>query len=119
MLKIPPPPTVPALAHERELLLGEAEFCRAAATAGVPAPEVVGSVAAPTAGHLLLTHIPGTAAWGTLGDDHAARVHASVAPDLLSALDEPAAWRPPVCRACRPVGTPTGAPAGGGGCTCR
>ncbi|MFE9997193.1 phosphotransferase family protein [Streptomyces avermitilis] len=106
VLKSPPPPTVPALGHERELLAGEAEFCRAAATAGVPAPEVVGSVAAPTAGHLLLTHIPGTVAWGALGDDHAPRVRASVAPELLSALDEPAAWRPPVCRACRPVGTP-------------
>ncbi|MFJ8504056.1 phosphotransferase family protein [Streptomyces avermitilis] len=67
VLKIPPPPTVPGLAHERELLVGEAEFCRAAATAGAPAPEVVGPAAAPTGGHLLLTHCPGTAAWGDLG----------------------------------------------------
>ncbi|MEU2587507.1 hypothetical protein ABZ612_32275 [Streptomyces avermitilis] len=41
--KFPPPPTVPGLAHERGLLVGEAECCRAAATAGVPAPEAAGS----------------------------------------------------------------------------
>lgn len=38
MLKIPPPPTVPGMSHERELLVSEAEFYRAAATVDVPAP---------------------------------------------------------------------------------
>ncbi|BBC38829.1 hypothetical protein SGFS_101230 [Streptomyces graminofaciens] len=57
VVKIPPPPTTPGLAHERALLTAEAEFCRAAATVGVPAPEVV--AAASTGRHLLLTHCPG------------------------------------------------------------
>ncbi|TQE32262.1 aminoglycoside phosphotransferase family protein [Streptomyces ipomoeae] len=64
VLKIPPPSTVPGLAYERELLGAEAEFCRAAATVGVPAPRVVSAAldeTAPTGRHLLLTHCPGTA----------------------------------------------------------
>ncbi|MGW0706279.1 phosphotransferase family protein [Streptomyces sp. NPDC002643] len=68
VLKIPPPVTTPGLAHERELLGAEAEFCRAAQTVGVPAPQVVGVAIddnAPTGRHLLLTHCPGTA-WEAL-----------------------------------------------------
>lgn len=34
-------PTAPGLSYESRLLLGEAEFCRGAAEAGVPAPRVV------------------------------------------------------------------------------
>ncbi|MCC9711045.1 aminoglycoside phosphotransferase family protein [Streptomyces sp. MNU76] len=63
VLKVPPPPTTPGLAHERELLAAEAEFCRAAATVDVPAPRVVGAAfdeSAPAGRHLLLTHCPGT-----------------------------------------------------------
>ncbi|MEE1833159.1 phosphotransferase family protein [Streptomyces sp. SP17KL33] len=63
VLKIPPPPTTPGLAHERELLGAEAAFCRAAATVDVPAPRVVGAAfdeSAPAGRHLLLTHCPGT-----------------------------------------------------------
>lgn len=61
VLKIPPSATVPGLSHERGLLSSEAEFYRAAATVGVPAPEVV------TAGErrLLMTYCPGTP-WGDL-----------------------------------------------------
>ncbi|MFE7029154.1 phosphotransferase family protein [Streptomyces sp. NPDC057621] len=56
VLKTPPPPDAPGLSHERELLLSEAEFYRAAATADVPAPHVV---SAPTGRHLLMTACPG------------------------------------------------------------
>ncbi|MFF4345856.1 phosphotransferase family protein [Streptomyces sp. NPDC001530] len=61
VLKSPPSATTPGLSHERELLVSEAEFYRAAAAVGVPAPEVV------TAGerHLLMTHCPGSP-WGDL-----------------------------------------------------
>ncbi|MET9844190.1 phosphotransferase family protein [Streptomyces ossamyceticus] len=65
VLKIPPPPTVPGLSHERDLLVGEATFCRAAGTAGVPVPGVVGAAldeSAPTGRHVLLSHCPG-AGW--------------------------------------------------------
>ncbi|MGW0569940.1 phosphotransferase family protein [Streptomyces tauricus] len=56
VLKTPPPPDAPGLSHERELLVSEAEFYRAAATVGVPAPRVVGT---PTSRHLLMTACPG------------------------------------------------------------
>ncbi|MFE1796488.1 phosphotransferase family protein [Streptomyces sp. NPDC059517] len=56
VLKTPPPPDAPALSHERELLVSEAEFYRAAATVDVPAPHVV---SAPTGRHLLMTACPG------------------------------------------------------------
>ncbi|MFI0960128.1 phosphotransferase family protein [Streptomyces sp. NPDC021080] len=56
VLKVPPPPTVPALAYERRLLLSEAEFYRRAAVVGVPAPSPVGDR---RDGHLLMTHCPG------------------------------------------------------------
>ncbi|MFF3419669.1 phosphotransferase family protein [Streptomyces sp. NPDC002698] len=64
VLKVPPPPTVPALAYERHLLLSEAEFYRRAATVGVPAPSPVGDH---RDGHLLMTHCPGEP-WGDLPD---------------------------------------------------
>jgi len=55
VLKIPPPRSAAGLTHEVELLTAEAVFCRAAASVGVPTPEVV------SAGqhHLLMTHCPG------------------------------------------------------------
>ncbi|GAA3836139.1 phosphotransferase family protein [Streptomyces phyllanthi] len=56
VLKTPPPPETPVLSYERRLLPGEAEFYRGAATAGVPAPQVV----ALADGHLLMTACPGT-----------------------------------------------------------
>ncbi|GGN57287.1 phosphotransferase [Streptomyces albiflavescens] len=61
VLKIPPSADADGMTHERNLLRSEAEFYRAAATVGVPAPEVV------TAGehHLLMTRCPGTP-WGDL-----------------------------------------------------
>jgi aminoglycoside phosphotransferase (APT) family kinase protein len=59
VLKVPPPKTVPGLSHEVELLLGEAEFCRRAAQAGVPAPRVLVVAGEPDARHLLMTACPG------------------------------------------------------------
>ncbi|MFD8842968.1 aminoglycoside phosphotransferase family protein, partial [Streptomyces pseudogriseolus] len=41
VLKVPPPPTVPGLRHERRLLVAEAGFCAGAARARVPAPRAV------------------------------------------------------------------------------
>lgn len=64
VLKVPPPPTVPALAYERQLLLSEAEFYRRAATVGVPAPSPVGD---PRDGHLLMTRCPGEP-WADLAE---------------------------------------------------
>ncbi|WP_406836134.1 phosphotransferase family protein [Streptomyces sp. AHU1] len=64
VLKVPPPPTVPALAHERRLLVSEAEFYRRAAAVGVPVPSPVGDR---HDGHLLMTHCPGEP-WGDLPD---------------------------------------------------
>lgn len=66
VLKIPPPPDAPGLSHERELLVSEAEFYRAAATVDVPVPRVVGvsfeasaEESTPTGRHLLMTACPG------------------------------------------------------------
>ncbi|MCX4903215.1 phosphotransferase family protein [Streptomyces sp. NBC_00878] len=68
VLKVPPPPTVPGMSHERELLAAEAEFYRAAATVDVPAPRVVSvSLDASEGCHLLMTACPGDA-WGTYPD---------------------------------------------------
>ncbi|MEU3788546.1 phosphotransferase family protein [Streptomyces fructofermentans] len=65
VLKTPPPASVPGLAHERELLVSEAEFYRAAATVGVPAPRVVPlSEDVPAGPHLLMTACPGET-WST------------------------------------------------------
>lgn len=55
VLKVPPPETAPGLRYEGELLSSEAEFYRAAATVGVPAPRVV----ATGRRHLLMTACPG------------------------------------------------------------
>src|SRR4051812_34337246 len=41
VLKVPPPPAVPKLRYERELLRGEALVYESASAAGVPAPRVV------------------------------------------------------------------------------
>ncbi|CCK25487.1 hypothetical protein BN159_1108 [Streptomyces davaonensis JCM 4913] len=57
VLKVPPAEDVPGLRHERELLVAEAEFYRAAAGVGVAAPRVV----AATARELLMTACPGEA----------------------------------------------------------
>ncbi|MEV0222811.1 phosphotransferase [Streptomyces sp. NPDC050704] len=62
VLKIPPPSSVPGMAHERELLSAEAEFYRGAATVDVPAPRVVAvclDASAPTGCYLLMTACPG------------------------------------------------------------
>jgi len=62
VLKTPPPPDAPGLRHERELLVSEAEFYRAAATVEVSVPRVVGvsfEESAPTGCHLLMTAVPG------------------------------------------------------------
>jgi aminoglycoside phosphotransferase (APT) family kinase protein len=61
VLKVPPPPTVPGLRHERRLLVSEAEFYRAAAEADVPVPRVVA-----VGPHLLVTACPGEPWDGTL-----------------------------------------------------
>lgn len=64
VLKIPPAAAVPGLRHEERLLVSEAEFCRSAARAGVPAPHEV------SAGDdfLLMTAVPGEPWDGTLTD---------------------------------------------------
>lgn len=54
VLKVPPPETVPGLRHERQLLVAEAEFYRAAAEVDVPAPRVVA-----LGRDLLMTACPG------------------------------------------------------------
>ncbi|MGP4045789.1 phosphotransferase family protein [Streptomyces sp. 2A115] len=93
VLKIPPPPNAAGLAHERELLVSEAEFYRAAATVDVPAPRVVAvchDASASTGRHLLMTACPGDM-WDTFQDDeevllrrelgrHVARLHRVTGP---------------------------------------
>jgi aminoglycoside phosphotransferase (APT) family kinase protein len=59
VLKVPPAPTLPSLSYERELLVSEAEFYRAAALAGVVAPRVVALGADSGVPHLLMTACPG------------------------------------------------------------
>ncbi|MFS8197785.1 phosphotransferase family protein [Streptomyces sp. CWNU-52B] len=62
VLKTPPPPDAPGLRHERELLVSEAEFYRAAATVDVPVPRVAGAsfeVSVPAGRYLLMTACPG------------------------------------------------------------
>lgn len=73
VLKIPPPATTPGLAHERGLLRAEAEFCRGAATARVPAPHVVAAghgEGTPTGPYLLLTQLPGVPWEGLEAGEH-------------------------------------------------
>ena len=55
VLKVPPAKTVPGLRHERQLLVSEAEFYRAAGRAGIPAPRVLHAAER----HLLMTAVPG------------------------------------------------------------
>ncbi|GAB2758739.1 phosphotransferase family protein [Streptomyces bullii] len=55
VLKIPPTAATPGLRYERQLLISEAEFYRAAARADVPAPRVLASDTA----FLLMTACPG------------------------------------------------------------
>jgi aminoglycoside phosphotransferase (APT) family kinase protein len=59
VLKVPPASTVPGLRYERELLVAEAEFYRAAAVAEVTAPHVVAVGARTEVPHLLMTACPG------------------------------------------------------------
>lgn len=59
VLKVPPAATVPGLRYERELLVSEAEFYRAAARAGVGAPRVVAVGDVDAVPHLLMTACPG------------------------------------------------------------
>ncbi|MDQ0772586.1 aminoglycoside phosphotransferase (APT) family kinase protein [Streptomyces aurantiacus] len=62
VLKTPPPVDAPGLSHERDLLVAEVEFYRAAATVDVPVPRVVAvsfAASAPTGRHLLMTACPG------------------------------------------------------------
>lgn len=67
VLKVPPPPEVPKLRYERELLRGEAQFYESAAAVGVPAPRVVHAEyddgSADAAPFLLMTHSPGVTWW--------------------------------------------------------
>ncbi|MDO0909663.1 aminoglycoside phosphotransferase family protein [Streptomyces sp. DT2A-34] len=63
VLKVPPAPTLPCMTHERELLVSEAEFYRAAAKADVAAPRVVS-----LGKHLLMTACPGEPWNGSLTD---------------------------------------------------
>ncbi|KAA0921294.1 phosphotransferase family protein [Streptomyces apricus] len=67
VLKTPPPEAVPGLRHERDLLVSEAEFYRAAAAAGVPVPRVVAAsfdASGPLGRYLLMTACPGDM-WGS------------------------------------------------------
>jgi aminoglycoside phosphotransferase (APT) family kinase protein len=59
VLKVPPASTAPALRYEARLLVSEAEFYRAAAEAGVPAPHVVAFDDDRAVPHLLMTACPG------------------------------------------------------------
>jgi aminoglycoside phosphotransferase (APT) family kinase protein len=87
VLKIPPSTATAGLTHERELLCSEAEFYRAAAVAGVPAPRAVG---ARFDSHLLMTHCPGVPWSDVPSSEHAplrrelgrmvARLHAVTGP---------------------------------------
>ncbi|MGW5618132.1 phosphotransferase family protein [Streptomyces sp. NPDC003877] len=64
VLKVPPDAAVPGLRHERDLLVSEAEFYRAAARAGVGAPRLVSA----GDGFLLMTACPGAPWDDTLTD---------------------------------------------------
>jgi aminoglycoside phosphotransferase (APT) family kinase protein len=68
VLKIPPAPATPGLRYESRLLVSEAEFYRAAAEAGVPAPRVVALDSDTGVPHLLMTACPGEPWDGSLTD---------------------------------------------------
>ncbi|MET8492209.1 aminoglycoside phosphotransferase family protein [Streptomyces cellulosae] len=59
VLKVPPPPAVPGLRHERRLLVAEAGFCAGAEQARVPAPHAVSLAPDHAEPYLLLTACPG------------------------------------------------------------
>ncbi|MGA5313198.1 phosphotransferase family protein [Streptomyces pseudogriseolus] len=59
VLKVPPPPTVPGLRHERRLLVAEAGFCAGAERVRVPAPRAVFLAPDDPEPYLLLTACPG------------------------------------------------------------
>jgi aminoglycoside phosphotransferase (APT) family kinase protein len=66
VLKVPPPPHLPRLRYEAELLRGEALFYDCAAAAGVPAPQVVRAEPDERAEqpYLLMTHCSGVTWYG-------------------------------------------------------
>ncbi|MFD4950746.1 MULTISPECIES: phosphotransferase family protein [unclassified Streptomyces] len=76
VLKVPPASTAPGLRYERDLLVGEAEFCRAAARAGVPAPRVVAEGEDAGRRHLLMTACPGEPWDASVTDAEAAGLRA-------------------------------------------
>lgn len=84
VLKTPPPARTPALRYEAGILHGEAVFLRAAADAGVPAPEVLAARPEPSAdggAYLLMTHLPGGTwqeAAGTMAGAERDRLRASL-----------------------------------------
>ncbi|MFE9443668.1 phosphotransferase family protein [Streptomyces sp. NPDC006602] len=72
VLKVAPAPTVPGLRYESQLLISEAEFYRAAAEAGVPAPHVVAVGGDSAVPHLLMTACPGEPWNGSLAESERA-----------------------------------------------
>jgi aminoglycoside phosphotransferase (APT) family kinase protein len=73
VFKVPPPPHLPRLRYEAELLTGEAQFCAGAAAAGVPAPRVLHAEPKETAeagAFLVMTHCPG-APWQSVAGEMA------------------------------------------------
>ncbi|WP_053752201.1 phosphotransferase family protein [Streptomyces sp. MMG1533] len=72
VLKVAPAPTTPGLRHESRLLVSEAEFYRAAAEAGVPAPHLVALGDDTAVPHLLMTACPGEPWNGSLTESERA-----------------------------------------------
>lgn len=68
VLKVAPDPSVPGMRHEKRLLVAEAEFYRAAAEAGVPAPRTLALGEEPGVAHLLMTACPGEPWDGSVTD---------------------------------------------------
>ncbi|MFI9173894.1 phosphotransferase family protein [Streptomyces lincolnensis] len=68
VLKVAPDPSVPGMRHEKRLLVAEAEFYRAAAEAGVPAPRTLALGEEPAVAHLLMTACPGEPWDGSVTD---------------------------------------------------
>ncbi|MDN0197689.1 aminoglycoside phosphotransferase family protein [Streptomyces sp. S.PNR 29] len=78
VLKIPPAPATPGLRYESRLLVSEAEFYRAAAEAGVPAPRVVDLGGETGEPYLLMTACPGDPWDGSLTEAEKARLRAEL-----------------------------------------
>ncbi|MGI5460482.1 phosphotransferase family protein [Streptomyces sp. CA-249302] len=74
VLKVPPASTVPGMRYERQLLLSEAEFYRAAAVAEVAAPCVVAVGEDTAVPHLLMTACPGEPWDGAVTEAERARL---------------------------------------------